>query len=136
DGAAVPDDDDAPVFGEDGQVAAEVDVGEHRDDDVHAAAIRDFEGLREMRLVVVVESVLRAVAADEGETFFRPGGAGDGHAVGARELEAGDAGRAAGAVDEYNFVGFRFAALEEGAVGGGVGDAEGVALRVGHILGQ
>src|SRR5204862_8264569 len=65
DAAAGADDDDAAAPGQDVEVLVEVDVGEHLDDDVDAAAVGEPHQVVEVGRRSMVEDVVSAVVGDE-----------------------------------------------------------------------
>ena len=58
-GAPAADDHHPAVAGQDLQVTAQVDVGQHFQDDVHAAVLRKFHGFLQITLLAVVQDVMR-----------------------------------------------------------------------------
>ena len=115
---------------------AEVDVGEHLEDDVHAAPVGHGEDAFRVVRVAMVEGVVHAEVAEEPHPVAAAGRCEDLQPGRPSELNGCRADAAAAAVDEDGFPGPRVAALEERAVRGAVGHAERGALGERHVLGQ
>ena len=85
---------------EQAKVLVEIDVGDHLDDDVDAAAARGGENVGGVVGRAVIERVVRALFEDERPTAFRTRRGQHRHAHGAGDLDGGDADAATPAVDE------------------------------------
>ena len=128
DGAAAADDGDASARREEGEVVAEVEIGEHLEDDIDAASAGGFADLVEVAEVVVIEDGIGAVFAQEEEAAFAAAGGEDGESGGLGELDGREADAAGAAVDEDDLAGFGRGPAEEGVMSGDVRDAEGGAF--------
>src|SRR5438128_8236735 len=98
--AAAADDDDAAVRREQLQVRAEIHVGEHFEDDVHAAAAGGLENRVLVAGFGVIEDLMRAFELRDVEALLRACAADDDGAHGARNRDSGYTETAACAVDE------------------------------------
>ncbi len=134
--AAAAHDDDAPARRQQRQVAHQVDVGQHLDDQVEAFPVGELQqGLAVVR-ALVVEGGLRPLRPRELEALGRARRPRRAQALPAAELKRRRAHAAAGPVDEDRLPRLAAAALEEGAIGRPVRDAERRALGEGDLLRQ
>ena len=99
--AAIADDDDAAAHGDDAEVLLQIGIGEHLEDDVHAAVVREPHQLVEVARRRVVEDVVGALLQDEPPAAVGARGADHGEAARPRELHRADAHAAARAVHEH-----------------------------------
>ena len=127
--APAADDDYAAKLIERGDVVGEVDVGEHFENHVGGDAV-------EVAGLAAVEDLVCALFADELEAAFGAGSANDAESGSAGELDGSNADAAAGAVDEDGFAPNGAGFLEEGPVGGGVGNIDSGALSEGKGAGK
>src|SRR5690606_803625 len=129
DAAAVADDDDASLRGEQREVAIEVAVREHLEDDVDAPPAGGVDDLRRVALLAMVEALHRAGLPRHLRAGLAARGPEDAKPERPRELRCRDADRAAGAMHQHGLAGPHAGPEEERAVRRRRRDAERRALR-------
>ena len=105
DGAAAANDDDASAWGEEGEVLGEVPVGQHFEDDVHAATTGFGHELGGVIGGAMVEDFVGALFQHEFTAFLRASGGEDVEALGAGDLDSGEADTATATVNQDHFSG-------------------------------
>src|SRR5229473_838543 len=96
--AATADHHDTALQSKELEIAAKIHVGEHLENDVDPTAAARFQDFFLIAGLAVIEGLVRSLALHESETFVGAGGAEDGEAHGAGELQCGGPDSAAAAV--------------------------------------
>src|SRR5258708_22157392 len=89
--AAAADHDDTALQSKELEIAAQIYVGEHLENDVDPAAAAGFQDFFVVAGFAVIEGLIRSLALHESEAFVRAGGAENREAHGGGELQRGGA---------------------------------------------
>ena len=113
-----------PALGEKGKVLAQIHIGSHFKNHIHAASAGQFHELFQIIRRAMIEDVMRALFRYHAPARLRATGADDGHSGSARQLHGGDAHAAGCAVNQHSLTRHGAGALKQGAIGRGIRNIE------------
>ena len=126
--AATADHDDAAIIGQKFGVVGEVYVGEHLQNDVHAAVARRLQNFFLISGFAVIEDLMRPLLLGDFQAFWRSCSAKNPQTHGARDLKRRDAHTSTCAVHQDGFGSVRFRRVIQRMICGSIGYPNSCAL--------